>query len=509
MKNRLIQGLLVEDNPADALLTRQMLADSDAGIDFNLVHKDSLEEGLKTLKQVRFDVILLDLSLPDSRGLETVTRARRPANETPIIVFTGMNDQELAVKAVQYGAQDYLVKGQINSEILLRVIRYAIERKKLMKELVKSQKLESIGMLAGGIAHDFNNILTAIMGNIELAKMHAGSESRITKLLGESEMSVARARDLTNQLLTFSQGGAPVKKTIAVGSLIKEVIKVLSASLDIRCESSVSEDIRGVEIDELQMSQVLKNLITNAHEAMEHDGVIHIDAGNVLSGENLQADIDAQKFVRISISDSGDGIPDELLDRIFDPFFSGNEEHAGLGLAICHSIIKQHGGHITVDSETGKGSTFHILLPARCEGPHQEGPPHPEAKPGRGRLLIMDDDAGIRKVMEDILDVLGYEAEMTDDGEKAIKLYKKARACGDPFDVVILDLVVPDGMGGKDTIKQLKKIDPGVKAVVSSGYCNDPVMSDYRGHGFSAVLPKPYKISLLSEILHELIPAAR
>ncbi len=392
-----------------------------------------------------------------------------------------------------------------DDSFILVVFHDITEKKKLEKELRKTHKLESLGILAGGIAHDFNNLLTAILGNITLAKASLQPGDQVFELLTETEKSSYRARGLTQQLLTFAKGGSPVITVTAARELIRDSARFTLCGANVGCEFSLADDLLPVAIDEGQISQVIQNIVNNACQAMPAGGTIHIRAENVVIDQRQAPVLKQGRYIRISIRDQGQGLPDEHLDKIFDPFFTTREKGNGLGLAICYSIISKHGGAITVESEPGRGSTFHVFLPA-ADGKYPALEQMTEELiPGRGTILVMDDEDVVSEVTANMLRYLGYEVALARDGLAAINLFQQAHAAGRPYDAVILDLTVPGGMGGRETIKELLKIDPQVKAIVVSGYATDTMMADYRQNGFSGVIPKPYRISELSRTLHNVL----
>ena len=387
-----------------------------------------------------------------------------------------------------------------------RDVTHAIE---LEKRLVQAQKMESIGILAGGIAHDFNNLLTIIIGNIELAEDDIKPEVGASECLEEAAKACIQAQTLTRQLITFAKGGAPVKKIGSIGDMVTETTNLTISKSNVKCDFLISHDLWPVEFDEGQMKHAVKNMIDNAVESMPDEGTIHVKAENITIIAKKSLPFLEGKYVKISIRDHGVGIPEEHLLQIFDPYFStkemGVQKGMGLGLATTYSIIKRHDGYITVESEVGVGTTFTLLLPAHEKDIRELKPIEilePEKPSIRtGRILLMDDEEGVRKVSKKRLSVLGYESELAKDGAQAIELYKKAMDSGQPFDAVILDLTVEVGMGGKEAIKFLQKINPQVKAIVSSGYSNDPVMTNFRAYGFTGALPKPNTNKELFDVL--------
>ena len=388
------------------------------------------------------------------------------------------------------------------------IIGFALDitdRRRLEEEQNKASKLESLGLLAGGIAHDFNNILTAILGNISLGEALVNKDDEIYRRLKEAENACFRAKDLTQQLLTFSKGGAPIKTTASISDLIKESAWFALSGSNIRCEFNITEDLWCAEVDEAQIIQVINNLAINAKQAMEGQGKIKITAENFISRDNGSAALKEGKFIKISIEDQGHGIAEEHLPKIFDPYFSTKAQATGLGITTAWSIIKRHGGYLTVESKKDVGTKFEIYLPASTQ-PLKQGEKAPkQAKTIKAKVLVMDDEEIVRKVAGNLLEHLGHEVTFARDGKEAITLYKRSKKTKRPFDLLILDLTVPDGMGGKKTLEKLLDFDPDVKAIISTGYSNDPVLSDYKNIGFKGFIIKPYKIDQLSDILKKVL----
>ena len=389
---------------------------------------------------------------------------------------------------------------------VIGIIRDITKRRKMEIELQKIQKLESVGILAGGIAHDFNNLLTAIIGNLSLGKIYVKSEDNIFEILEEIEKASLQAKKLTQQLLTFSKGGEPVKKVGSFSKVLKDTASFSLSGSNVSCELSIPDDLWFVEIDEGQLYQGINNLVINADQAMPEGGAIHICAKNVIIRADDALPLKEGNYIKISIKDQGIGIQHELIHKIFDPYFSTKSKGSGLGLAITYSIIKKHRGYITAESKIGTGTTFHIYLPAsKKEIFTIEKIEKGSLSCGEGRVLVMDDQEEIRNMIKRMLKHLGYEAEFVKDGTEAIELYEKEKESGRGFNAVILDLTIPGGMGGKEVINRLLTINPEVKAIVSSGYSNAPIMSEYKKYGFKGVVAKPYEIRKLSEILYNLL----
>ena len=385
------------------------------------------------------------------------------------------------------------------------VFRDITEQKALEINQQRAEKLESVGILAGGIAHDFNNMLTGIVGNISIAKIFAENDPRIFERLVVAEKAAFRARDLTQQLLTFAKGGAPVMKTASIQEILTDLSKFALRGSNVRCCFGIPEDLWQGNMDTGQISQVIHNLLINADQAMPGGGQIFVNAENkelkIPDGLPLQNG----NYVHISICDTGTGIPAEDLPRIFDPYFTTKEKGSGLGLATSYSIVKNHDGCITVDSIPGEGTTFHVFLPASPEAAAHSSQKWGQAVAGSGRILVMDDEEMIRDIAGSLLSMIGYQVSFAVDGEEAIALYAESLRSEERFDAVIMDLTIPGGMGGKEAIGKLRELDPKVKALVSSGYSTDPVMSDYRRFGFKGVVLKPYIIEDLSKALQRVL----
>ncbi|MFH2036339.1 MAG: PAS domain S-box protein, partial [Candidatus Zixiibacteriota bacterium] len=373
-------------------------------------------------------------------------------------------------------------------------------------ELIRTEKLDSVGILAGGLAHDFNNILTSIVGNISLAKLEVEPGSEILTLLTEAEKASHRAQKLTHQLLTFSRGGAPIKKIVAIESLIYDAVNFALRGSNVKPHFIISENLAPMEIDTGQISQVINNLVINASQAMPDGGIVTISSENILI-EDDSMNLSEGPYVKISIADHGYGIPPEIIGKIFDPYFTTKDDGNGLGLATSYSIVKNHGGRINVNSQPGEFTIFDVYLPATKREITEEGKGEgrPVRKIGTGRILVMDDDAMIRKVVGVLLAKLGFNPEFAHDGGDVIKLYREALNTDEPFVAVILDLTIPGGMGGLEAFQELKKIDPDIRAIVSSGYSNNPIMAEYKTHGFKGIAIKPYNVQTLADTLREVI----
>ena len=386
------------------------------------------------------------------------------------------------------------------------VFRDVTETRKLEREVLKVEKLESLGVLAGGIAHDFNNFLAGIIGNISLAKLDTQPGMSVYPILDEMQRAATRAKNLTQQLLTFSKGGEPVKQTSDLGELVQEAAVFALRGSNVCCDFSFQPDLFLAEVDEGQVAQVIHNLILNADQAMPSGGIISVSGVNVTLQTQNAFSLEKGDYVQITIRDSGTGIKKEYLKKIFDPYFSTKQKGSGLGLAVAYSVIDKHSGSITVESDSDVGTTFTIILPAAYEMETRRQETASEFVSGAGRrVLVMDDEDFIRKLARQMLEKLGYTVEVSVNGDDAIAKFKQALNAGDPYDAVILDLTIPGGMGGRETVEELLKLEPNLNAIVSSGYSNDPVMASCGRYGFRQAIRKPYRIQEMSAALKEVL----
>lgn len=379
-------------------------------------------------------------------------------------------------------------------------IRDISDSVKTEEEVLKAQKLESIGTFAGGIAHDFNNILAGILGNVSLARYYSRPEDKVSARLCEIEKASIRAKSLTQQLLTYSKGGNPVKKMINIKNLLKDSVQFALRGTEVGHTLSIPDDLWPVEVDDGQINQVITNLVINAAESMPDGGTVRISAENITFSK-FRDFIDGN-YIKISVRDEGVGITPKNLEKIFDPFFTTKAKGYGLGLSTTYSIIKRHEGYITAESKLGAGSEFSFYLPAFPGRIVNDPVETPSSNfKGVGRILVMDDEEIILEVTRQFLAISGFSVTTANNGTAAIELYKKAMGEKKPYNLIIMDLTIPGGMGGKEAFDRIKQFDPSVRAIVSSGYSIDPIMSEYEKHGFMAVLVKPYNVDNLRDAI--------
>jgi PAS domain S-box-containing protein len=434
-----------------------------------------------------------------SEPLVKISSQVRPSNL--ILVSRNLTEIPVSISCAPIKATDGQIIGAVT------VFQDISEKQKIEQELLKTEKLESLGILAGGIAHDFNNILAAILANLELAKRKYPKNEDIKKYLDDSVETTHRASELTKQLLTFSKGGAPVKKTASLAEIVCDTAKFALRGSKVRVEFLIPDTPWPAEVDSGQISQVIHNLVINAKQAMPKGGIIYISMENIMIKPGR---FNPGNYIKITIKDQGVGIPKENLSKIFDPFFTTKQEGSGLGLATSYSIIKRHDGYLEVESEVDTGTTFFIyLLALSQEITLPESQKEIAASNERLKILIMDDEEIILKSVGEMLEYFGHQVTLVTNGAEAIRVYQQVLGSSAPFDVVIMDLTVPGGMGGQEAIAHLRDIDPKIKAIISSGYANDPIMSDYERFGFCGVVTKPYKFDELTEVLNKVVERKR
>ena len=507
MPDRPIKILLVEDNPGDARLIEETLSEA-AADQFEFACAERLDLALEQVAQHEFDVILLDLTLPDSSGLQTFEKMHTQAPGIPTIVVTGMDVEILGTEAVQKGAQDYLIKGQVDTPLLVRSVRYAIERKLLENQLLQSNRLESVGELAGGVAHEFNNLLTTIMGYTQLGIAGLSPEDPVCSDLEVVLRSAERASRLATQLLTFSRQQVSEPKVFDLNQLILNTGKLLRSVIDTDVElvMLLSPDLDLVSADPNQIEQILMNLVVNARDAMPTGGKLVIQSTNV-NVDQAQADrwnCPSGKYVSLTVNDNGIGMNEEVKRKVFDPFFTTKEtgKGTGLGLSICYGIIKQNGGHIEVDSEVDNGTTFKIFLPCSTQSvsilpQSQERRDMPN---GKETILLAEDEPMIRSMCTRVLFDNGYKVLEAANGEEALRLAQNHPA--GMIHLLLTDVVMPQ-MGGIELTSRLGESSPDIKILLTSGYTDEALACS--PNGSMPFLQKPFLPSALLSKVREVL----
>jgi PAS domain S-box-containing protein len=389
--------------------------------------------------------------------------------------------------------------------IILAIFRDSTQRLKIEEELRKSERFKTASVLAGGIAHDINNLLTAILANVSIAQQDAAGRGNILKQLQSIEEAVNRTRGMTRRLLSFAKGGRPVRKPVRLGEIIQDSASFVLHGSGVKCDCEIAPDMWPVNADADQISQVISNIVINASHAMKGSGFCRIRGENIIVHESDRL-LQPGRYIRIDIRDEGQGIPEDELDRIFDPFYTTKPQGSGLGLSSAHAIVHNHGGSIQVESMVGKGTTFSVYLPAASDPPAgDEVEPSGMDLKGNGRILVMDDEEMVRDAAANLLRFLGYEVETADEGAAAVRMYQDALSMAKPYEVVIMDLTVSGGLGGSDAVKMLREIDSGARVIVSSGYYTDPVMTNHQAYGFDAAVSKPYLMDELGRAVKEVL----
>jgi len=650
MESSALKVLLLEDNQGDLRLLQEMLKEVDVQ-DFEIVHTERLSEAIGYFEDEGADVILTDLGLPDSKGIDTFLTLREHFPYAPIVVLTSESNMEVGIKAVKEGAQDFLVKGLLSGNMLVRALRYAFERQQTREELRRLNKevkrrardqvylekerlavtlgsiadaviatdtngsiilinrvaeelthwseedalgkalpevfqtihlksreaceysfnsvvttrgtfelsddamllardgdeylvsgsaspifdrggdvigvvivfrdvtemkkwederarletIESLGLLAGGIAHDFNNILTGVLGNVNLAKVIASPGDPVYTRLEEAEKALDKAGRLVKQLMTVSKGGEVRKETVSVAQIVTESASLALSGSSVTFDFKTPEDLWPVVVDTTQIGQVVQNLVLNAAQAMPDGGDLKIEAENLVLEAPVELPLSPGKYIQLTFRDHGVGIAPQYLKKVFDPYFTTKHTGSGLGLAVVYSAVSKHDGYVSVESKLGRGTTFHVFLPASEGQAVTRSGAEVAVERGAGRVLVMDDEPLIRDVCSRMLEHMGYQVEAVDSGDAAVERYFEAKDGGEAFDAVVLDLTIPGGIGGREVLDIMRERDPEVKAIASSGYSRVPVAEDCTSQGFAATLGKPYTIDNLGRVMKAVI----
>ncbi len=507
----LVRVLLVEDNPADARLLRTMLAGTFSP-SYEVTHAERMADALQQIGAGPFQVVLLDLSLPDVRGLETLSTLHAQAAQIPIVVLTGLDDEILAIEAVRQGAQDYLVKGKIDRSLLMRAVRYAIERKRLEEQLRHAQRMESVGRLAGGIAHDFNNLLTVVMTHTDLLLTRLHPEDPLVENVKEIESAAEQATSMTRQLLAFSRQQVLLPQSINLNSVVSRMVSMLRRLIgeDIELATVLQMGLKLARVDPGQIKQVVLNLVLNARDAMPHGGKLTIETTNVKLGPDYpfsHAPFQPGEYIMLAVSDTGHGMDAETLSHIFEPFFTTKSvgKGTGLGLATVYGIVQQSGGQISVHSEPGKGASFKVYFPLAPEAVEDEQPAEtgPANVRGTETVLVVEDHVPLRAAVKSILQSNGYKVLEVCDGNEALDLCEHYEG---GVDLLVTDVVMPK-MSGREVAERLTSLQPRLKVLFMSGYPNGSIVHHGMLDTGVAFLPKPFKPDDLARKVREVLDA--
>jgi len=384
------------------------------------------------------------------------------------------------------------------------------EQKSVEEQLRQAHKMDVVGQLAGGIAHDFNNMLTGIIGAAELLNWRLGDDPQNAKLTAVILDAAARSADLTRQLLAFSRKGKITSTPISIDDCINAVVAILERTIDKRITLEVRLDARNPIVigDPGLLQNALLNLAVNARDAMDEGGTLRFATANLELGAHAGTSHPGLSapgpYLEISVSDTGAGMTPEVLEHIYEPFFTTKEtgKGTGLGLAAVYGTVKEHNGAISVCSEPGQGTVFRVLLPSGSTRAPQEVP-REETVQGRGGIMLVDDEAIIRLSGHCLLEELGYQVYLAEDGEQALELYARDR---ERIGLVILDMVMPK-LSGKETFLRLRELDPGVRVLFSSGFHREGTVNELLEIGARGFIHKPYRLQLLSTSVAEALAA--
>ncbi|MBJ6801756.1 hybrid sensor histidine kinase/response regulator [Geomonas propionica] len=450
---------------------------------------------------------LMERALPDRAYREQVLGCWREEIANTLRSGVPVTPQEAKISCADGSSKHIILNTRLVHHRILFTLTDITKWEAMQRELLKAQKLESLGVLAGGIAHDFNNILTGILGNLSFAELLLDPDHPARGAVQNAEKASQRAAELAHQLLTFSKGGQPIKKVVPLERLLQESLNLALHGTKVQTRLNLQAGLHAIEADEGQMNQAFNNVIINACQAMPGGGVLTVAAENAPLQAGNDLGLPPGDYVKVSFIDQGCGIPYDDQKLVFDPYYSTKPGGSGLGLASVHSIVIKHGGRVEVSSPPGTGTTLTFYLPSAGQAVPEEAPPQPEVpgKPGEGSVLVMDDEEAIRTLTRDMLQYLGYQVVTCVNGEEAVRLYREAVQAGKPFAVAIMDLTIPAGMGGKEAAQQILALDPTARLIVSSGYSNDPVMAQHNDYGFCAAVVKPYRCDELQQALERVL----
>lgn len=519
-ESKQIQVLLIEDNPSDATLLKKALTKTKTSIQVRLTHLESVTDAITYLNENETDVILLDFSLPDSIGLNTFQMLRDRYPDIPIIILTGHTADDIAIRSLKMGAQDFISKSEMDGRLLLRSLRYAVERHQLQIELqlahkrqLLSQKLESLGLIAGGVAHDFNNLLGGISGNAELAEIKSNQSAEIKEFLKNIITACKRGGELCNQLMAYSGKGYLELTVCDLNEIIEELHPLIGVSLNKSAEVKydLNKSILPVEVDSVQIRQIIMNLLTNASDALGdkpgiisvETGVFHLDPifmqGNFWGADSIQ---EWKDYNYVKVEDNGSGMTQETISKIFDPFFTTKFSGRGLGLAAVLGIVQAHNGALKVSSHPGDGSCFWFLLPTSHKRKSKKKKSIKVSKKwkGHGTVLIADDESDLRDALNHYSKCNGFKTLLAKDGLEAIEIFKEHK---DEISIVLLDMTMPR-MNGKELYDEIIKLTPDMRVILMSGYTEKKIEQEMNLSKSIAFIKKPFRLVELKNVMQKL-----
>ena len=430
--------------------------------------------------------------------------------------YRGVSNSDISLTKQWTGADDRIHHSEFwlspvvlqEVDCVLVTIHDITEAHQLEEDRLRIDKLESLGLLAGGIAHDYNNSMAAILGQIELAQLELPAESEVQNMLSEAQNAVEHSVQLTSNLLTFAKGGEPQRELCDISMLLRACLQLVQQQSGVQLELQLDNQLWSAEVDPAQFKQLISNLLINSLQAVKlnetrRSGQIRLSATNHQADQALSPAATAGRYIRIEVSDNGPGIDRNIFDKILDPYFTTKPDGSGLGLASAYAITTRHSGWLTFSSEPNQGTTFTVYLPAQLDQPNESPKAATDIVPGSERVLVMDDDPAVQRVYQKALEQMGYVVDIVDDGTEATTQYLSAIEQQEPYDLVIMDLTVPGGMGGKQAMQEILKHDPAALGIVASGYSNDPVMADCESAGFAVALNKPFTLLSLAQALRQ------
>jgi two-component system, cell cycle sensor histidine kinase and response regulator CckA len=505
-----LRVLIVEDSASDTeLMLRALRA---AG--YEPIHERvETPETMRRALERPWDVVLSDYSLPGFDAPGALALLQEQGVDIPFIVVSGSVGEDTAVAVMKAGATDYVMKDRLQrlAPAVGRAVGDAAvrqERRRLEQQLLQSQKLEAVGRLAGGIAHDFNNVLTAILGSSELLLLDTPPGAPKREELEIIRDAATRARDLIRQLLAFSARQVLTPTVLDLNDLVNNVTKLLRRLIgeDVELGTALAPDLAAVRADPGQIEQVLVNLAVNARDAMPKGGRLTIETANTeVANAASQHEVPPGRYVRLQVTDTGVGMDAETRGRLFEPFFTTKPrgKGTGLGLPMVYGIVRQSGGHVTVASAPGAGTTFEIYLPRVDEPVEPTRTAGPVAAPARGHetVLLAEDEQLVRLLALKVLEQAGYRVLVAAGGAEALRIAERHDG---PIHLLLTDMVMPE-MSGRELMHQLTELRPGVRVLYMSGYSDEAIA----GHGVldpdTAFMQKPFTPAALTGKVREVL----